>query len=404
MRLFENKLAAIFGTLIYTLSGTIWAQMVYSDGFFPNFVGVLLELTLMVAFLDLSSNYKSRSTWVVSGIVLIASYFSHYSALALFGTFALFAVVMVITRKNDARGTVYATIAFLAPAAIGVIPFWKTVIRDLNISYLSGTPQPLTTPLSKALGSIPSFAYLAYQMQNDIGFIATIALLAGALYYAVKHQDARVALPLIWFLGLLIASPQDYSAWRFSLEAVLPLTLLAGYGLPALFPQRSTKTRRAKGGDLRRLGAILVAVLFMSPIVIPGWTSQLAGPLAQNTSAVAQVQGLEFQAMSWLGQNTSSVSRSLSITDPTFLYAGIYVSRNCSFMYFGNETQAISYAEQNGISFLIVTKYNVFFNRVQVAQNPSATNLPWFTYISSSSAKLVYSNSDVKVFQVVLSG
>jgi hypothetical protein len=401
LKLFKKKRIALLTTVIYTLSGTIWVQMIYSDGLYPNFVGVLLELMMAAAFLDLSAKPKTASTWAISGMVLIAGYFSHYTVLALLASLLAFTAFYSVKRDPGARGMLLACSAFLAPAVLGLVFLRQTLLTDLTISYQSGTSQPLTTYLSNALSFAPSLAYLAFDNRNDVGFIAMALLLAAALYFGVKSKEKAIALVSFWFFGLLLASPQNYAAWRFALEAFLPMTLLAAYGLDSLMPKRGiSKISRLRAGDPYRFGVVVLAVLFLTPIAVPGWTSAFAGPLVQNTAAVAQIQGQEADAMHWLAQNTPSTYTSLSITDPTFLYTGLLVGRNCSYAYFGNETQAVAYAVKNGNEFLIVTKYNVFYNLFTPVSNGTSTSLPWFTYTSTSGAKLAYNNPDVKIFQI----
>ena len=402
-RLFGGRRAPLAATIVYSLSGTIWAQMIYSDGLYPNFVGVLLQLTLVVAFLDLSANLKRRSAWVASGVVLIASYFSHYTVLAILGTFVVLAgVQFLMARKGpDWRPTLTSGLVFLAPAAVGAVLFRSTFLTDLKISYQSGGSQPLTTPLSSLLSSIPSVAYLAFDIRNDLGFVATVILLAAAMYKGAKFRAAAVALPAVWFFGLLVAAPQDYAAWRFSLEALVPLTLLAGYGLDALMPKRKlSKAMRLKRSDPYVFMTVVVGLLFLTPIVATGWASTFTQTLVPGAAAQAQSQNQDLMAMTWLGQNTKPSSTVLSITDPTFLYTGLFAGRNCSYGYTSNETQAIAVGRQDGFSYLVITRLNVYFNVATPAPNDSATYLPWFTFSQSSNAKLVYGNAYVRIYQI----
>ena len=400
-RMFGGSRAPLLATIIYSLSGVTWAQMVYSDGLYPNFVGVLLQLTLLVAFLDLSASLKSRAAIVPSAVVLIASYFAHYTVLAVLGSFAIVALVFLMTKSPNSRGTLVTSLLFLAPGALGLVFFGQTLLKDIAISYQSGAQQALTTPLSNLLSFVPSVAYLAFDVRNDVGFAVLILLLAAAMYKGLKLRDVAIVLPLVWFLGLLVAAPQDYSAWRFSLEALVPLTLLAGYGLEALMPKRRmSKIRRLKSADPYRFGTIVVGVLLLTPVVAVGWASTFAQSLVPNSAAEAQTQNQVLLAMRWLGENTTPSSNILSITDPTFLYTHLFVDRNCSYGYHYNETEAIAYARQAGYGYLIVTRLNVYYSLLTPAPRDSASYLPWFTYSPTPDLKLVYTNPDVKIFQI----
>lgn len=400
-RLFANRRTSILATMVYAFSGTIWVQMVYSDGLYPNFIGVLIQMVAVVAFLDLASNIQSTRAWLASGVVLLAAYFSHYTVLAMLGSFLLYSAALSVAKKPGSRNRLAASLIFVAPVVIGLIAFFQTFLNGLAVSYTSGASQPLTTPLSSALSFIPSLALLAFDVRNDIGFLAMLVLLTAGLYRAKKTNDASISLPAVWFFGLLVAAPQDYAAWRFSLEAIVPLTLLSGYGMAALMPSRRiSKIRRLKTADPYKFGTAVVALLFLTAIAAPGWASTYAQTLVPGAQAQAQVQHQVLQAMNWLGENTTSSSAALSITDPTFLYTGLFSARNCSYAFIANETTAISYAQRSGFEYLVVTHFNVYFNLLSPAPDDSSITLPWFTYAQTQNAKLIFSNPDVKIFQV----
>jgi hypothetical protein len=396
-----DKRSGLLVTAIYSLSGSIWTQMVFVDGLYPNFVGTLLELVLLVTFIDLAKNPRSRSLWLLSAPVVLAAYFSHYSVLSVFGTFAILSLALAMMRSPQFKGTAVATIAFLIPGALGALAFRRQLDLALVISYTSGAPQPLTTYLSKALSFLPSIAYLAFDVRNDIGFLAAITLLAFSLYRGYKRKDYAILPFAIWFFALLIASPQDYAAWRFELEAIMPLTILAGYGLNSMIPStRARKQARLRKGDPYKFAAVMFVLLFLTPIVATGWASSFTQSLALESGKQATVQSQVNATMTWLEENTPPSSSFLSVTDPTFLYSALQIGHNCTYEYMGNETQAISYARSNGLSYIIVTKHDVFFSQVLQPANDSAPYLPWFTYKPTAGVTLVYYNPNVRVFQV----
>lgn len=398
--MFGSRRAALLSAAIYSLSGTLWLQML-TDGFYPNFVGLLLELVLLAAFVDLSRAPRSRLSWMSSGAIVIASYFSHFTVLALFGSFIIYSVALALMRSPSFRTTAATAGAFIAPAAVGGLLFPDRIRSVLEISYQSGSPQPFTTFLSQGLSFLPPIAYLAFNMRNDIGFIALMALLTIAVVKGAKGRDQSVILLSVWFFALLAAAPQNYATWRFTLEAVMPLTLLAGYGLSATIPEgKATKRARLRAGDPYKFAAVVFTLLFLTPVAALGWTSTFAQSMAANGGVESQVQNLVNDSMTWIAANTPSSAHLLSVTDPVYLFSTLQIGRNCTYYFFGNQTQAIQYAKLNNESYIIVTRHDVYLNPLTPISDASSPVLPWFTYTSSQTTKLVYNNSDVRIFQL----
>ena len=397
---FKSKRTAVLSTAIYCLSGTLWLQML-TDGFYPNFVGLLLELALLAAFVDLTRAPYSRLSWAASAIIVAASYFSHFTVLALFGSFVIYSVVLVLLRSPAFRVTATAAAGFIAPAVVGGLLFPERIKTVLDISYQSGAPQPLTTVLSQWLSFLPSLGYLAFNMRNDLGFVALMVLLAIGIFMGGKKRDLSVALASVWFFGLLAAAPQNYATWRFTLEAVMPLTLVTGYGLNAIIPEKkATKRERLRGGDPYKFAAVVFTLLFLTPVAATGWTSTFAQDMALGGGIESHSQTHVNDSMTWLAQNSPSSAHLLSVTDPIFLFSSISIHRNCTYFFLGNQTRAIEYARQNNESYIIVTRHDVYLNPITPLGNDSSSNLPWFTFSASPAMKLAYENSDVRIFQL----
>ncbi|MDE1857833.1 MAG: hypothetical protein KGI26_02030 [Thaumarchaeota archaeon] len=396
-----DRRAGLFASSIYALSGTVWAQMVFADGLYPNFVGVLLELVLLVTFLDFVKGPRTWPLWTLSTLVTVAAYFSHYTVLAVFGTFAIMTAAAALFKRSELRRTLGATLVFVLPGALGALVFTRQFNLAVLISYLSGSNQPPTTFLSSALAFFPSAAYLAFSVRNDIGLIAMLTLLTVALYRSTKLRDQSILLPAIWFFALMLAAPQNGSAWRFALEAVMPLTILAGYGLNSIIPKsRSSKRDRLRRGDPYRFGLVVLTVLFLTPIVATGWSSSFVQNITTGAGTEAAAQGQVNATMTWLDRNTAPSASFLSVTTPTFLYTVIQIDRNCTYEYFGNESRAITFARQNGDDYILVTRHGVFYDQVTPVADDSAPSLPWFTYKPTAGLALVYNNTEVKVFQL----
>ena len=410
-RIFASRRAALFTTALYALSGIVWVPMVYAVGLYANFVGVLLEVLLVSAFLDLSSNLRSRTAWVADGAILVASYFSHYTVITILGSFLFFGLGMALLRRPGYKSYLAVGAAFLAPGAVGALVFEKTLGTILAISYTVGSPVVLSTYLSGLLSPIPALAYIAVDVSNDLGFVALMALLAVALYKGYKSRYVPALLLALWFVAILVAAPEDYLAWRFSFEAAIPLLLLSGYGLHALLPEdaprtavRRSKLKAARGGGPPRLGSVVVALLFLVPAVAGSPTWFMVQNVTANASQEAQLQGELLHAMSWMGQNTPAGSKFLSVTEPRFEYAQVVIDRNTTYQYFRNAPQAITYAGQLGAQYIIVTHFDVRFSLSTLAPDFYSTNLPWYTYPSQNGIAMVYNNTDVMIFEVTPNG
>ncbi|MDG6901772.1 MAG: hypothetical protein JRM80_07400 [Nitrososphaerota archaeon] len=398
--LFSSRRPALIAVILYSLAGTTWAQMIYSDGLYPNFVGTLLGLVLVAAFFDVGRGAKSWRAWVAFAAAVVATYFSHFTVLAVMGSLLAVSVALGLMKSPRFKGSLAALAAMVVPGGVGLLVFHRLIGRVIATSYQGVGFQPLATYLSAVLAPVPSLAYLASDIRNDVGFLAMAFLFGVGAYRAGKTRDPGLLLLAIWFFAVLVVAPQDSAAWRFSLEAVLPMTLLAGYGLHSIMPQkRVTKQQRARAGDPYKFGIVVLALLFVTPIVAPGWASTLALNLSQGSGQEAQIQLQVQDAMTWLGQNTPKSAYLLSVTDPTFLYASVQIGRNCTYEYFGNETQAVSFARAEGMGYIVVTLHNVFYNP-SVQASDTATNLPWYTYRSTANVTLAYSNPDVKVFRL----
>ena len=403
-RLFASRRAALFAAAIFALSGTVWTPLVLNDGLYANFIGVLLELLLVVGFLDLSSGYRSPSVWLSSGVFLVAGYFSHYTAISTFGAFLFFSVALGLLRRPSARGHLLATAVFLAPGALGALVFHSTVTNILNISYNEFSSPGFTTYVSRLLSPIPSVAFIAVDVSNDPGFVALFALLALGLYWAYRSRSLPALLLGVWFFALLAVSPENGGAWRFGFEAVVPVILLAGYGLdsllsrgPAAVPKK-VRLRAPKSQGFRRVGMVAVCLLFLVPIVYNGWAWSTAQNATVGTQQEAQVQSQLLQAMTWMGQNTPPTSLVLSVTDPRFIFARTVIDRITSDHYSASPNDSISFARAHGESYIVVTRYDVDTGNGTVVSD--SQSLPWYTYPQSAGLTLVYKNGDVMIFEI----
>lgn len=395
LRLLGSRRAALLSTVIYSLSGTVWVDMVLLSGLYSNLFGVIIALFLAVELLDLSGAIKSRQAWVLGGIVFICTYFSHYTVLSILPALLLAGVLLYLRYGKEYKGYLVASATAIAPALLGALLLPREVARALGESYGGGGTILLGTWLSRLLSGIPSVAYMAVVIFDDPALVVMLALLAVALYKGWIARQKLLLVPVIWFFALLLAAPADTSAWRFSLEAVVPLTLLAGYGLHSLLPKgRATKKTRLAKGDPYRFFAVGLIVLFLAPILFNSWGMNMIATTTTNPTVEAGIQNDDYAAIVWLGQNTPPGSRYLSVSDPTFLYVNLLLNRNCTYRYVGSPEATVAYAKNNSFGYVIVTYYAVIPVKL-----PAGETL-WGVFQSSSNLTLIHQEATVEIFQV----
>src|SRR5208283_2979817 len=110
---------------------------------------------------------------------------------------------------------------------------------------------------------------------------------------------------VFWVFAVLVTSPQDVNAWRFSFMAILPLTLMAGLGIAFLFTRPAVMTtarKRAKrtSGNPGRSRSVLTAIVCVGLLVLGSWGTTMLSDSFTLTQANAQAQNDVYQAMQWL--------------------------------------------------------------------------------------------------------
>jgi hypothetical protein len=270
------------------------------------------------------------------------------------------------------------------------------VSHVLSLAVAGGGSLTGSTTLSSALASIPVLGNLALEVYSDVAFIFLLVFSAVYVYRGLVGKNAFMFIPLFWFIALLVASPQNLSSWRFSFEATAPLVLMASFGIFSLLPRlKIQKKRRGESTATQRYAKVLVVLLvLLSPIVIGSWGTTMLSDSFTDTQAVSNSQSAVYSALQWIGSNTTSNSIYLSVTDWRFTYTGLFFGRVTDYSYFASQTQAIAYAQQIGADYIIVT------NLVTLSLPPVPQYFPWNTYQPSANMTLVYSNSDVRIFQL----
>ncbi|MDA4129582.1 MAG: hypothetical protein OK457_02315 [Thaumarchaeota archaeon] len=405
-RIFSDSRAAIIASTIYVLSGTIWFGSVFNSGLYANFYGILSALILLIALNTLSSNF-SYSAWVIFLITAVNAYFSHYTLLTLIPAI-LFMPLLHFLRTKEKRSTLRD---YLVPAIILVVPAIVPLVlypglgqKIIQLASSGGGALSGGTTLSNALSAVPVLGYLALEIYDDYAFIVMIILIAIYLYKIRAAKDPFLFVPIIWFLTLIVAAPVDTSAWRFSFEALVPLTLMASYGLSSLLPESSkslrtrTAAQKAKSGPQSSLiPRVFVILVFFGAIIIGSWGQSMVVDASANTGVVAQSQASVYNAIYWLRDHTDNTSKYLSVSDWRFTFTNLIIGRICFSEYARTSPDALKIAANESANYIIVT------NVTTLSLPPVPQFYPWNNFANSNSSNLalIYQDSDVKIFHIV---
>lgn len=396
-KIFSSSGAALATTLLYVLSGPVWYDSIFDSGLYANFFGLLVALFLAAALVHLSSRLGSRRAWALFLLVVAAAYFSHYTIITLLPALLAVPIVRLFRLRAGYKEFLIPLAVTVAPAALVVAVRPHIVHLILYFASASGGALVGSTPLSSALAAIPSISYLVLEVNDDVAFLFLCVFTGVFIYRLVISKDALLFVPVVWFVALIIAAPQNITAWRYSYEALLPFVLMAGYGMSTLLPKLKIQKRRSGEsnavGQYAKVGFVLA--IMMSPIVIGGWGTTLAGDVTSDVQIQAQSQTAVYSAMVWLQSNTPANSSYLSVSDWRFTYSSLLFGRTTIYQYFSSEATALAYAQQQGAGYVIVT------NLVTLSLPAVPQDYPWNTFQSTANATLVYSNSDVRVYQVV---
>ena len=401
--IFNRRLIALVVTSVYAMSGTIWFVSAFVTGLFANLFGVMAVLFFVVTYAGLAANIRRIRYWVPFLLSLIMLYVSHFTALTIFPALILLPVLQYAIVRKGVLGYLLPSLVLLIPAAIVVVADRNILNLLLSLAEASGGLVGISTPLSTALTSVPILSYIAADLYDDIAFVFLFAFTAVYLVKGLRGHGSLNWIPLIWFASIAAATAFTPDVWRYSYEALVPLTLMAGYGMFALIPQQG----RAPRGLRRRTGSsqsgrliltIGIIVLILIPIVATSWTEISAVDSVNDPGDSSAFQSSVYSAMYWLKANTPNSSVYLSATDWRFTYANFVISHHTYALpegeCFTDPQQTIGTAINDSVNYIIVTYYET------CALPPSLGNGLWDSLTPASNLTLVYQDSDVKIFQV----
>jgi hypothetical protein len=401
-RLFSSRVSALLVTVVYAFSGTLWFDSVFNSGLYANFFGLLASLFLVTTFVEVAANLRSKTYWAFFLLVLFMAYLSHYSTLTVLPAMLMAALLQyALHRKDGAEGRKY-----IIPAVITLVPIailaavYPSLVQDvINLAEGGGGSVTGSTTLSALLNSVPVLQYMTVEVYDDVAFVVLILLAAIYVYKSGGTKNGLLFLPVFWFFAVVLTSPENLNAWRFAFMAILPLTLMAGQGISFLLPRdtliattkRRSRRMGARGSSTR---AAFIAVVFVGLVVVGSWGTTMLSDSFTITQTNAQVQNDVYQAIVWLGNNTSPTSVYLSVSDWRFIYTDLMIGRNGFYQFESTPQTAISAAKSQGAGYIIVT------NAVTASLPPVPSLFPWNNIKPSANLTMVYSNPDVEVFQI----
>ena len=396
-RLFANPLAGLIVALVYSLSGTIWFGGVFNSGLYANFFGIIACLFVLVVWLDTGMDRAPKGTWILLMLGAVMLYFSHYSAVTLLPALLVFPLVDYTKTRRLNKRILLSSLFVVLPALLVVLvyPYLIAVFR-LSVSGAGGEVIG-STSLSNLLSGFPIVGYMSTEVTYDIGFVMLLFLIAVYLWRMSRTWAPTMFVPVIWLAALLVVSPLGLGAWRYAFEALVPMTLMASYGLFSLLPKLETRrSRRQTKAPYWKAGLVLVVILGL--LLGGSWGERVVADATTAQQVTAQSQYYVNDSISWLGSHTPQNSTYLSISDWRFTYTSLFLGRETIYSFQSQPNASVSLAIQQHVPYIIVT------NVVTEALPPVPSLFPWNNFPEKSNANLtlIYSNPDVRIYHVVI--
>ena len=398
VKLLENQSAGLLNVAIYTFSGAVWFGSVFNSGLYANFFGILVALFLLSSLVSVTRPNAPRLTWAVFLLSTVAAYMSHYTEITVFAAIILALLVKAVFRRKEVRPFLAPSIMIAAPAAI-VVAIYPDIIGQLFASATQGGGSLIgSTTLSTLLSPWPVLGFLALEITDDAATIVLLALAAIFVYDALRtKRSTGFYLPLIWFLALIVVAPFNDGAWRFSYEALVPLTLLSGFAIYSLIPKHdATVKRQAFRRDRDRWKARLFVFIPLVLLLAGSWGQRTVENVIDRPEASSQAQQQVYSTIYWMRDNTPKNSTYLSVSDWRFTYSGFLIGRSTIHNFISQPEEATKFAKSNGLPYIIVT------NLVTESLPPVPELFPWNNFPSTGTANLtlVYSGTDVRIYKV----
>jgi len=398
LRLLKNRTAALAGTAIYTLSATVWFGNLFNAGLYSQFYGIMAILFFVAAMVPLVESPRRLSSWLLLLVAVANAYIAHYSVLLLVPVLCVMPLLALAT-KGSWKAWLLPLGLFLVPLVLGVALY--PGMTSLLVGFLNNnSPNSAvgTTQLASFLSSFPVVSYMVLDVTNDPGAVILLALAVLSVLALRKAKVPTDFFPLIFVGVVVLGSPFNALAWRFSFDAIVFLTMMAGVGMALLVPSDSRRRRMVAG--------LAIAVLCVSGMVYGSWGQQMVTPVPQS----AQYQSYVYNAILWIKDNTPQNAVYYSVTDWRFNTIGLWLQRPANYGFSSNLTTAFASATEQQIdhaapsgtngTYVLPPSYMIITDFVTENLPPDPSLYPWNTFTSNPNMTLVYSSPDVKIFQM----
>lgn len=409
-RLFKSPKVGLLSALIYAFTGMVWFNVVFDSGLDSNFYGILAILFFIVCLLIYFDSPKKLSSWIILILGFVNLAMSHFSVVTAFPAIAVYVLFRILSSKTKITSAIkYGLPLFLIAAGSGgiLLLFPKISTTFVSVFRPGGNYVTGSTFLSNVLYGAPFLSYLALFV-FDIPFVALMVLTVISLYFALRRREfIAFSLPFVWFLSLAIGNISPGEAWRFSIVAIVPLTIIAGYGIYCLLERfggkikvRVAKSARSPASSSLRSPSLwkvaLILLITIVPLVIGSWGEQMVVNSLTNTSTASQQQTYVYNAIIWLGNNTPNDSSYLATSDWRFTYTDVLIGRETFYDNVSTPSAAILAATNDADQYIIVSQWIVGNTPPAPGQDPWSN----FPHSTTQNLTLVYTNPDVEIFSL----
>lgn len=412
-KLFKSPRAGLIIAGAYSFAGPVWFGEVFNTGLYSNFYGVLATMFFIVVMIFFVSEPRKWNYWALVILATVNLLWSHYSSITVYPAMIVYAVAVYLNQKknnNKLNLTLSLTPLVVPILGAGIVALSlshiRIVIERLFVQAGSSTVEG-STFFSSLFSGFPFLSYTAL-FSSDIPFLAVLILSLAGVYFGLRRKEfSKLLVPIVWFLTLAIGSllVSPLNQWRFSIVALIPLTITSGYGIYTLIERYALQGRSVeeKGKTTEQhpilvpWKAIVIIVITLGALFIGSWgQSVLTLGVTSNPSSYSAQQNDVYSAIMWLGNNTANGSNYLSVSDWRFEYTILFNNHSTYYNPASDLPSAISLANYYKCSYIIVTNLMSGYPAPQYGETPWQT----FPHSSADNATLVYSNADVEIFQV----
>jgi hypothetical protein len=284
LEIIKDKWAALSATVIYSLLPMGYAWLILGGGVTRAFGALfgILALAFVVSFIETGGKITAVFASIFCGFTVL----SHPEwAWFLFYSIGIFIILKLITKAR--RVFFRAFLLFLGTSAI-VLPWLLTVIQRYGKSAI----QPLLDSGFSRLSDIINFFFINWSMEPFVPVFTLFAIVGIFSLFKKKEWFMVLWLPFVFFL-------QGRAAVQ---KAVIPLALLAGAGVKAIFDFVSTQFPRRI--NLRTVMMIVLGIYIYS----------LTGSMIYSTSFDKPLPKQFIKGIEWIQQESPADSKILVIS------------------------------------------------------------------------------------------